>query len=287
MTSTPLFLHNHPGSCYCQKIRIALREKHLPFTASTPPNFALGTPTPALTAITPRNQVPALEDGTLKIFDSTIILAYLEDAYPLPALLPASPRARAEARIVEEICDTQYEPLTWAYLELEWLERARERPEVGAELHRQIRVQAGVVHEWFEARLEGKEFFGGEAFGYADVCVAPFVHQAVEYGFGPVKGSRLLEWYGRVKGRKSVRETFAEKAEGARMTSLVGMKETGDGVTEKNMSAAGMKEMFLSGQAKREYRDHRLEFLVKSGGIDIVLDGLKRDNIRFSWPDPA
>lgn len=155
------------------------------------------------------------------------------------------------------------------------------------ELHRQIRVQARVVHEWFEARLEGKEFFGGEGFGYADVCVAPFVHQAVEYGFGPVEGSRLFEWYWRVKGRKSVRETFAEKAEGARMTSLVGMKETGDGVTEKKMSAAGMKEMFLSGQAKREYRDHRLEFLVKSGGIDIVLDGLKRDNIRFSWPDPA
>lgn len=44
---------------------------------------------------------------------------------------------------------------------------------------------------------------------------------------------------------------------------------------------------FLSGEIKREYRDHRLEFLVKSGGIEVVLEGLKRENIRFSWPEPA
>jgi hypothetical protein len=31
----------------------------------------------------------------------------------------------------------------------------------------------------------------------------------------------------------------------------------------------GMKDAFKSGGAKREYRDHRLEWLVKSGGIQV------------------
>jgi glutathione S-transferase/RNA polymerase-associated protein len=33
---------------------------------------------------------------------------------------------------------------------------------------------------------------------------------------------------------------------------------------------------------KREYRDHRLEWMMRSGGTQIVLDGLKNGNIRFS-----
>ena len=38
------------------------------------------------------------------------------------------------------------------------------------------------------------------------------------------------------------------------------------------------------GLFKREYRDHRLEWMIKSGGIDVVLKGLEKGNIRFS-PD--
>ena len=37
-----------------------------------------------------------------------------------------------------------------------------------------------------------------------------------------------------------------------------------------------------SGLFKREYRDHRLEWMIRSGGLDVVLEGLKKDNIRFS-----
>ena len=35
---------------------------------------------------------------------------------------------------------------------------------------------------------------------------------------------------------------------------------------------------------RRQYRDHRLEWMLKSGGLDIVLEGMKRGNIRFNWP---
>jgi RNA polymerase-associated protein len=44
---------------------------------------------------------------------------------------------------------------------------------------------------------------------------------------------------------------------------------------------------YASDERRREYRDHRLEWMAKSGGIDVVLAGLRDNTIRFPWPDPA
>jgi len=43
-------------------------------------------------------------------------------------------------------------------------------------------------------------------------------------------------------------------------------------------------QRLASGAIRREYRDRRLEWMIKSGGLQIVLDGLAKDNIRFTWP---
>ena len=43
-------------------------------------------------------------------------------------------------------------------------------------------------------------------------------------------------------------------------------------------------ELLEQGLFKREYRDHRLEWMIKSGGLQVVLDGIGRDTIRFT-PD--
>jgi glutathione S-transferase/RNA polymerase-associated protein len=43
-------------------------------------------------------------------------------------------------------------------------------------------------------------------------------------------------------------------------------------------------KLLEQGLFKREYRDHRLEWMVKSGGLEVVTQGLARGNIRFS-PD--
>ena len=39
-----------------------------------------------------------------------------------------------------------------------------------------------------------------------------------------------------------------------------------------------------AGLFKRQYCDHRLEWMMKSGGADIVLAGIKAGNIRFTGP---
>jgi glutathione S-transferase len=62
-------------------------------------------------AANPRAEVPVLVDGSTCIFESTIIMEYIEDRWPEPPLLPRSPEARAFARIKEDVCDydTQYQ----------------------------------------------------------------------------------------------------------------------------------------------------------------------------------
>jgi RNA polymerase-associated protein len=48
-----------------------------------------------------------------------------------------------------------------------------------------------------------------------------------------------------------------------------------------------MAGAYASGERRRECRDHGLEWMVKSGGIEVVLAGLRNNTIRFPWPDPA
>ena len=43
-----------------------------------------------------------------------------------------------------------------------------------------------------------------------------------------------------------------------------------------------LPELVRSGHFVREYRDHRLEWMLRSGGLEIVVEGMQRKNIRFS-----
>lgn len=49
-------------------------------------------------ALNPQELVPLLVDGEARIAQSVAILEYLEDVYPVPALLPADPVQRAQVR---------------------------------------------------------------------------------------------------------------------------------------------------------------------------------------------
>src|SRR5439155_1659368 len=77
----------------------------------------------AFAAANPRLEVPALVDGDTRVFDSTIILEYIEDRWPTPPLLPAAPAERARVRMLEELCDTYVEPISWAAMEIRLFKR--------------------------------------------------------------------------------------------------------------------------------------------------------------------
>ncbi|KAI1335018.1 glutathione S-transferase [Xylariaceae sp. FL0016] len=267
-----LFLHDHPVSSYAQKVRIALRHKGIPFDHAVPAHLGSGQRNGALLAANPRQEVPALVDGDVSVFDSTIILEYLEDKYPEPALLPPrrDPAARARARMIEDVTDCQYEAVNWAYGEVVWWGRGEEEG-VAETVKEQVGLHTRDLQAWLAEKLGAGPFFGGEKLGWADCAVAPIVHRSVAWGMGPAEGSALQLWHARVSEVPSVKETFAEFDAAARA-----MEDP----------KSGLKGVFKSGGRKREYRDHRLEFMLKAGGNSIVQSGLRDQNIRFSWPRP-
>lgn len=258
-------LYDHPFSPYAQKVKIALREKGLAFETTLPGGLGAGGAAGEFLEANPRAEVPALIDGAARIFDSTIILEYLEDAYPDPPLLPAGPAERARVRMLEEVMDTHFEAINWGLSELRWFRRA-EGPAAEA-LTAQARRQTEGFFAWLEGQLAGREWFNGELFGWGDLCVAPYVNGSVGHGNPPKAGSALSDWLARVNARPSVAATLQEAAAMAQASGM-----------------ANVAELVEKGLFKREYRDHRLEWMIKSGGVEVVLKGLERDNIRFS-PD--
>ena len=257
-----MLLYEHPLSSYAQKVKIALREKGLKFDIETPQAIGSGSSGGDFAAASLRREVPALIDGGARIFDSTIILEYLEDKHPSPALLPRDPVARAEARMIEDVCDTLYEAINWGLGEIGWFKRAEGK--LAEEMKAKAAVQTRQIFDWLEGKLAGKTWFCGD-FGWADLSVAPYLNRSVHYGIGPAEGSPLNVWHKRVCERPSVATTFKEFE-----------------VATQAMRAVA--ERLASGTFRREYRDHRLEWMMKSGGLQIVLDGMAKNNIRFTWP---
>jgi glutathione S-transferase len=253
-------LYDHPLSPYAQKVRIALREKGLAFEAALPGGLGAGGAVGEFLAASPRAEVPALIDGETQVFDSTIILEYLEDVAPQPALLPAGAAERARVRMIEELMDTHYEAINWALGEIGWFKRAE--GDAAEALRLAAARQTAGFHAWLERALGDRDWFNGAAFGWGDIAVAPYVAASAALGNPPPAGTKLSGWLARVLARPSVAETVGE----ARSFDRGGVD---------------VADLVRRGLFKREYRDHRLEWMMKSGGLDIVLAGLAADNIRF------
>jgi glutathione S-transferase len=114
MRVMPRVLFTTARSPYARKVRIALLEKGLPFELSL---VDLTNPTPEFAARSPLGKVPLLvdEDGTL-VFDSTVMVEYLEDRYPAPAFLGASRHERLLHRELDELGDTLADQAVAAFL---------------------------------------------------------------------------------------------------------------------------------------------------------------------------
>jgi glutathione S-transferase len=254
-------VYEHPLSPYAQKVKIALREKGVEFEVALPGGVGAGGAGGDFVRANPRAEVPALIDGDVEVFDSTIILEYIEDKWPTPPLLPPTPAARAKVRMIEEVMDTHYEAINWGLGEIGWFQRAK--GELADKLLANAASQTQGWYRWLEGKLGQSPWFNGEAFGWGDLSVVPYLAASIVMGNKPNDGSPLSAWFTRVMERPSVTETVREAQAFDRGSSNV-------------------PELVAQGLFKREYRDHRLEWMIKSGGLEVVLKGLEADNIRFT-----
>jgi len=134
--------------------------------------------------LSPLRRIPVLIDGEFSVSDSSVICAYLDEAYPDRPLLPAIPKDRARARWFEEYADTRLgdifiwnlfyqkvvHPLVWG--------EPGEQPRIDKALNEDIPAAL----DYLEGQLPAGGFLFGEI-GLADIAVASFFQNGSYAGF--------------------------------------------------------------------------------------------------------
>ncbi|NUT00309.1 MAG: glutathione S-transferase family protein [Sphingomonas sp.] len=139
--------------------------------------------------LSPLCRIPVLIDGDFATSDSSVICAYLDEAYPAPPLLPVDPKDRAHARWLEEFADTRLGDLfIWGLFYQKVV-----HPAVWGEPGDQQRIAKTLTEDAPETLdyLEGELPPQGwlfEEFGLADIAIASFFRNAAYAGFEPDAG---------------------------------------------------------------------------------------------------
>ncbi|UUP16267.1 glutathione S-transferase family protein [Nitratireductor thuwali] len=216
-------LYSGPLSLFSRKVEIALCEKDIDFErveVAFTQDEGYRPKHPAVAAANPKGQVPVLVDGDLTIFDSTVILEYLEDAYPAPPLYPADPRGKARCRLVELDADEIL------FADVRRLLYRTEPPlaDAGHQKARQEEGQRGekgilAHYRRLEEQLGTRDYFCG-VFTVADIGMFMTIHYAVRTNGPPLDAfPALAAWYRRIATRPSVARVVEEIAEADRRLS--------------------------------------------------------------------
>lgn len=176
----PLILHLHPLSSYCHKVLLALYENGTPFESRM---VNLGDPDEraAYLKLSPFGKIPVLQDESRNttIFETSIILDYLQQYYPGPVtLIPHDPDAAREVRLWDRIFDLYiHQPMQRIVADVLRPEDKRDALTV-----EEARATMRTAFDLVERRLGDVPHPGGATFSIADCAAAPplFYAQAIE-----------------------------------------------------------------------------------------------------------
>ena len=134
--------------------------------------------------LSPLRRIPVLVDGDVTICDSSVICAYLDDAYPERPLLPGGAKDRARARWLEEFADTRLgDVFIWGLFYQKVV-----RPGVWGEPADEARVAKTLSEDlphaldYLERELPASGFLFGEI-GLGDIAIASFFRNGAYAGF--------------------------------------------------------------------------------------------------------
>jgi glutathione S-transferase len=162
-------LYTSTNSPFSARVAIALQAKAVAIEAAALP--AGGLKSPEFLAINPIAKIPVLDIGDGNVLpESTVILRYLEDRYPLPSLLPASAAERARINAVVAIMDAYVmAPVIRLFPHL--APGSRDTAVVAAEVQR-WQDGMGVLAHWLQSPLPKAQ----AAVSLADCVIAPSLH---------------------------------------------------------------------------------------------------------------
>jgi glutathione S-transferase len=201
-----LVLCGFTGSNYYSKVKLALLEKNLEFTEK------LADPRKGdITSASPMGKVPFLETEHGALSESQVILEYLEDRFPNPALLPADTFARAKVR---ELC-------TYLDVHIELsVRKLYGQAFFGGTISDKAKDAVhGELSKALKATLKLSEFGSfayGDAFTMADCCALtnlPLVSMATKavYGTDMLVDTPIPAYLARHRERPSLRRVAADR----------------------------------------------------------------------------
>ena len=155
------------SSPYVRKVRVVMAEKKLDFEFVSEDVWSAQT---TIADANPLGKVPCLiMEGSEALFDSRVIVEYLDTLSPVGKLIPSVGRERAEVKTWEALADGLLDASILARLEATWAGRTDEQRSQ-AWIDRQL----GKVHASLKAMSQGlgeKPFCAGIHLSLADIAV--------------------------------------------------------------------------------------------------------------------
>ena len=252
-------LYVNPLSAFANKCVIALDEKGVAFKRRTPSSFGTGEDDPVHLAANPFGEVPTLIHDGVAIFESSVIFDYIDNKWTQPRLMPIDAARRARSLMIQSVMSTRYDPITWGLTELVTLGRVS-----GAQADHVVQFaaqQTQGLNAWLTEQLGGSAWFEGDAFGAADIFVAPHLLGASQAGL-LLSSGRLVAWLARVRERSSIASV-----------------EQG---TTAFMAAITPEDAMRWMTVPRQYRDTRLEWVIKAAGIEVLVERMASGKVCLS-----
>jgi glutathione S-transferase len=182
-------LYDNPFSPFARKVRMVLQWKAVAFESIDALAVAEHE---RLVAVNPRAEVPVLVDGDVTVVNSAEIVAYLEDRFPSPAILPATPALRTSARHWQRIADTLLDAIIHDISLWTWpTHRRTDQPPAG--LVEAGRRDLGAILAQLEASLGSAGFVCGEP-SIADFALFPHLSSLKLLGVALDPFPKVLRW---------------------------------------------------------------------------------------------
>jgi len=192
-------LFSDPMCQYSHRVRIVLAEKGVTVDIE---DIDPKSVTEEILEANPYGTLPTLVDRDLALYESNVVMEYLDERFPHPPLLPVYPVARAESRL-------------WIYrIERDWcvlIDQIKASPDskkadaARKEFRESLVTIAGIFEEM--------PYFMSEEFTLVDCCLAPMLWRLPELGISLPNNRHvkpLHEYMERLFERPSFQESLTD-----------------------------------------------------------------------------
>ena len=190
-------LFSDSTSHYSHRVRIVLAEKGVSVDLVESED---GVPVPELGYLNPYNTMPTLIDRDLVLYESKVMMEYLDERFPHPPLLPVYPVARAESRLFMYRVERD-----WCSL-VDTILHSSKSSDVAV-----ARRDLGDSLTALSPIFAEKPFFISEDFTLVDCCIAPILWRLPALGVDIKASKQTKPLYGYMDslfGREAFQESL-------------------------------------------------------------------------------